>query len=215
MCGWILPREIFSSFHQLLPGLHGPWLKWPIVPVGWDGSWHNRPPCQRWDNCPLPTFRQQYCWLLPEQQGQEASGWSRLPGLRGVQSSGPVGTRCSPVCAGWNLAMKSGMVCVHSSGPVYWGADFWEWHVKIPLCRWGALQTPGVWAASSSKLAPREAGHPVPCNTCCSSLNGSVAIPMGYDRDKCQAVFNKETCTYTVLEKKNPLKNCTVTAWVL
>ncbi|XP_055444470.1 beta-microseminoprotein [Bubalus kerabau] len=42
-----------------------------------------------------------------------------------------------------------------------------------------------------------------------------VAIPMGYDRDKCQAVFNKETCTYTVLEKKNPLKNCTVTAWVL
>lgn len=38
---------------------------------------------------------------------------------------------------------------------------------------------------------------------------------MGYDRDKCQAVFNKETCTYTVLEKKNPSKTCAVEAWVL
>ena len=66
-----------------------------------------------------------------------------------------------------------------------------------------------------AQLAPREAGHPVPSNTCCSSVNASAAIPMGYDKDKCQAVFNKETCTYTVLEKKDPLKNCTVTAWVL
>lgn len=38
---------------------------------------------------------------------------------------------------------------------------------------------------------------------------------MGYDRDKCQAVFNKETCTYTVLEKENPSKTCAVEAWVL
>ena len=65
-----------------------------------------------------------------------------------------------------------------------------------------------------AQLAPREAGHPVPSNTC-SSLNDSAAIPMGYDRDKCQAVFNKETCTYTVLEKKNPSKTCAVEAWVL
>uniref|UniRef100_A0A4W2EQK4 Beta-microseminoprotein n=1 Tax=Bos indicus x Bos taurus TaxID=30522 RepID=A0A4W2EQK4_BOBOX len=58
------------------------------------------------------------------------------------------------------------------------------------------------------------------CESCHCSNDGieccnTAAIPMGYDRDKCQAVFNKETCTYTVLEKKDPLKNCTVTAWVL
>uniref|UniRef100_A0A8C6DZ24 Beta-microseminoprotein n=1 Tax=Moschus moschiferus TaxID=68415 RepID=A0A8C6DZ24_MOSMO len=46
---------------------------------------------------------------------------------------------------------------------------------------------------------------------CCNT----AAIPMDYDRDKCQAVLNKKTCTYTVLEKKNPLKTCTVKAWVL
>ncbi|XP_043332257.1 beta-microseminoprotein [Cervus elaphus] len=46
---------------------------------------------------------------------------------------------------------------------------------------------------------------------CCNT----AAIPTDYDRDKCQAVLNKKTCTYTVLEKKNPLKTCTVKAWVL
>ena len=34
-------------------------------------------------------------------------------------ASGPVGSCCGPVCAGWNLATMSGMVCVHSLGPIY------------------------------------------------------------------------------------------------
>ncbi|XP_057591809.1 beta-microseminoprotein isoform X2 [Hippopotamus amphibius kiboko] len=46
---------------------------------------------------------------------------------------------------------------------------------------------------------------------CCNT----AAIPMGYDTDKCQKIFNKETCTYKVVEKEDPEKTCDVSGWVV
>ncbi|ELV11879.1 beta-microseminoprotein isoform X1 [Tupaia chinensis] len=46
---------------------------------------------------------------------------------------------------------------------------------------------------------------------CCNT----VPIPVGYDEVKCQKIFNKETCSNTVVERKNPEKTCPVNGWVL
>ncbi|NXU55836.1 MSMB protein, partial [Turnix velox] len=45
---------------------------------------------------------------------------------------------------------------------------------------------------------------------CCSS----VAKPSIYDEEKCEELFNKETCTYKVVEKDDHSKECPVHGWV-
>ncbi|XP_007478123.1 beta-microseminoprotein J1-like [Monodelphis domestica] len=45
---------------------------------------------------------------------------------------------------------------------------------------------------------------------CCSL----VKKPFLYDKNKCQEVFHKENCTYTVVEKENPLKPCEVLGYI-
>ncbi|NXN59655.1 MSMB protein, partial [Rynchops niger] len=45
---------------------------------------------------------------------------------------------------------------------------------------------------------------------CCSSF----ATPVGYDSKKCVKIFNKETCTYKVVEKHDSSKECPVHGWV-
>lgn len=65
------------------------------------------------------------------------------------------------------------------------------------------------------RAGPGKAGHPIPSNSSYSCLNDSAAIPTGYDTNKCQKILNKKTCTYTVVEKKDPGKTCDVTGWVL
>ncbi|EPQ18236.1 Beta-microseminoprotein [Myotis brandtii] len=42
-----------------------------------------------------------------------------------------------------------------------------------------------------------------------------VAIPVGFSKMKCKKLFNEKTCTYTVVEKKNPKKTCPVQQWVM
>ncbi|XP_017508154.1 beta-microseminoprotein isoform X1 [Manis javanica] len=46
---------------------------------------------------------------------------------------------------------------------------------------------------------------------CCSM----VAAPNGYDPVKCQKIFIKETCTYKVVERTNPGRECFVSGWIL
>ncbi|KAF5921980.1 hypothetical protein HPG69_015430, partial [Diceros bicornis minor] len=53
------------------------------------------------------------------------------------------------------------------------------------------------------------------CNTLCFCLNDSVAVPVGYDKIKCQKIFNKETCSYKVVERENAEKICSVSGWML
>uniref|UniRef100_A0A663EPX1 Beta-microseminoprotein n=1 Tax=Aquila chrysaetos chrysaetos TaxID=223781 RepID=A0A663EPX1_AQUCH len=36
----------------------------------------------------------------------------------------------------------------------------------------------------------------------------------GYDEEKCISIFNKETCTYKVVEKDDHSKECPVHTWV-
>ncbi|TEA39127.1 hypothetical protein DBR06_SOUSAS13510036, partial [Sousa chinensis] len=43
----------------------------------------------------------------------------------------------------------------------------------------------------------------------------SAAVPVDYDTNKCQIIFNKETCTYAVVEQEDPEKTCAVSGWVL
>ncbi|NXH75002.1 MSMB protein, partial [Hydrobates tethys] len=45
---------------------------------------------------------------------------------------------------------------------------------------------------------------------CCSSF----ATPVDYDKKKCVSIFNKETCTYKVVEKDDHSKECPVHGWV-
>ncbi|KAM6390378.1 beta-microseminoprotein-like [Pluvialis apricaria] len=45
---------------------------------------------------------------------------------------------------------------------------------------------------------------------CCTSF----ATPVGYDQEKCISIFNKETCTYKVVEKDDHSKECPVHGWV-
>ncbi|KFO04727.1 Beta-microseminoprotein, partial [Balearica regulorum gibbericeps] len=46
--------------------------------------------------------------------------------------------------------------------------------------------------------------------SCCSSF----ATPVGYDKEKCISIFNKEECTYKVVEKDDHSKECPVHEWV-
>lgn len=62
---------------------------------------------------------------------------------------------------------------------------------------------------------PEEAGYPISSNRPCFCLNDSAAIPMNYDKIKCQKIFNKKTCSYTVVERKDPGKTCFVGGWGL
>ncbi|NXI37691.1 MSMB protein, partial [Galbula dea] len=57
------------------------------------------------------------------------------------------------------------------------------------------------------------------CYDCSCSKDGiecctSFATPVGYDREKCISIFNKETCIYRVLEKDDFSKECPVHSWV-
>ncbi|NWQ98106.1 MSMB protein, partial [Burhinus bistriatus] len=57
------------------------------------------------------------------------------------------------------------------------------------------------------------------CNDCSCSRDGircctSFATPASYDEEKCISIFNKETCTYKVVEKDDHSKECPVHAWV-
>lgn len=45
--------------------------------------------------------------------------------------------------------------------------------------------------------------------SCCNT----AAIPTGYDTNKCQKILNKKTCTYTVVEKKDPGKDSNESQW--
>ncbi|NWY49715.1 MSMB protein, partial [Chionis minor] len=57
------------------------------------------------------------------------------------------------------------------------------------------------------------------CNDCSCSRSGmrcctSFITPSDYDEEKCVSIFNKETCTYKVVEKNDHSKECPVHAWV-
>ncbi|NXN74253.1 MSMB protein, partial [Himantopus himantopus] len=57
------------------------------------------------------------------------------------------------------------------------------------------------------------------CNDCSCSRGGircctSFAKPVGYDTEKCVSIFNKDTCTYKVVEKDDHSKECPVHGWV-
>ncbi|NXG69963.1 MSMB protein, partial [Baryphthengus martii] len=46
--------------------------------------------------------------------------------------------------------------------------------------------------------------------SCCTSF----ATPADYDKEKCMSIFNKEICTYKVVEKNDHSKECPVKGWV-
>ncbi|OCT71848.1 hypothetical protein XELAEV_18034825mg [Xenopus laevis] len=58
------------------------------------------------------------------------------------------------------------------------------------------------------------------CMDCSCGLDGSMECcqsyktPVQYDKEKCTAVFNKKTCSYQVVEKKNRSRECDVFAMV-
>ncbi|XP_038264163.1 beta-microseminoprotein-like isoform X1 [Dermochelys coriacea] len=57
------------------------------------------------------------------------------------------------------------------------------------------------------------------CNRCYCSPNGIRCCsiyhsPSGYDREKCESIFNMDTCSYSVVEKADPSKACEVHSWV-
>ncbi|NWI19834.1 MSMB protein, partial [Crypturellus soui] len=45
---------------------------------------------------------------------------------------------------------------------------------------------------------------------CCSSY----ATPVDFDREKCERIFQKKTCSYKVVKKDDHTKECPVFAWV-
>ncbi|NXL42824.1 MSMB protein, partial [Podilymbus podiceps] len=45
---------------------------------------------------------------------------------------------------------------------------------------------------------------------CCSSF----VTPVGYDEEKCVSIFNKETCSYKVVEKDDHSEECPIHEWV-
>ncbi|XP_036317186.1 beta-microseminoprotein isoform X2 [Pipistrellus kuhlii] len=53
------------------------------------------------------------------------------------------------------------------------------------------------------------------CNPAGISCCNIAAVPVGYNELKCNKLFNPKTCTYTVVEKKNPKKFCDVQQWVM
>ncbi|XP_002936005.1 beta-microseminoprotein isoform X5 [Xenopus tropicalis] len=58
------------------------------------------------------------------------------------------------------------------------------------------------------------------CQDCTCSMDGSLeccqayGTPVDYDKEKCEAIFNKEACLYNVVEKKDHSKECEVYAMV-
>ncbi|KFV99083.1 PREDICTED: beta-microseminoprotein J1-like, partial [Eurypyga helias] len=57
------------------------------------------------------------------------------------------------------------------------------------------------------------------CYDCSCSRRGiaccaSFGTPVGYDKEKCYRIFNKETCTFKVVEKDDHSKECQVHEWV-
>ncbi|XP_073934024.1 beta-microseminoprotein [Castor canadensis] len=46
---------------------------------------------------------------------------------------------------------------------------------------------------------------------CCSKL----PIPVSYDKRKCQKIFNRKNCTYSVVERDDPRKKCVVLSWIV
>nr|XP_009505894.1 PREDICTED: beta-microseminoprotein-like [Phalacrocorax carbo] len=57
------------------------------------------------------------------------------------------------------------------------------------------------------------------CYDCSCSRDGidccaSFGTPVGFDEKKCEKIFNKETCTYKVVEKDDPSKECPFNAVV-
>ncbi|XP_005048689.1 PREDICTED: beta-microseminoprotein-like [Ficedula albicollis] len=57
------------------------------------------------------------------------------------------------------------------------------------------------------------------CNNCYCSATGidccnSYITPADYDEEKCESIFNKETCSYKVVEKDDHSKECPVHGWV-
>ncbi|XP_028012661.2 beta-microseminoprotein [Eptesicus fuscus] len=53
------------------------------------------------------------------------------------------------------------------------------------------------------------------CNPTGIDCCNTVAVPVGFNKEECKKLFNKETCTYAVVEKKNPEKNCPVQQWLM
>ncbi|XP_030060759.1 beta-microseminoprotein A1 [Microcaecilia unicolor] len=58
------------------------------------------------------------------------------------------------------------------------------------------------------------------CMDCSCGTDGSVscctnfATPVGYDEDNCEAFFDENSCSYTVVKKDDPKETCEVTAYV-
>ncbi|XP_053805777.1 beta-microseminoprotein-like [Vidua chalybeata] len=57
------------------------------------------------------------------------------------------------------------------------------------------------------------------CNDCSCSKTGigcctSYMRPVDYDEEKCESIFNEETCSYKVVEKDDHSKECPVHSWV-
>ncbi|NXC66983.1 MSMB protein, partial [Anhinga anhinga] len=51
------------------------------------------------------------------------------------------------------------------------------------------------------------------CYDCSCSRKGigccaGFGTPVGFNEEKCEKVFNKKTCTYKVVEKEDPSKEC-------
>ncbi|OCT71852.1 beta-microseminoprotein [Xenopus laevis] len=59
------------------------------------------------------------------------------------------------------------------------------------------------------------------CKDCDCFKDGSMqccdvsGTPVEYDKEKCEAIFNKQTCSYSVVEKKDRSKECEIYAMVL
>ncbi|KAE8590997.1 hypothetical protein XENTR_v10018271 [Xenopus tropicalis] len=58
------------------------------------------------------------------------------------------------------------------------------------------------------------------CMDCSCDMDGSMeccqgyGTPVAYDKENCISVFNKKTCSFRVVEKKNRSKECEVFAMV-
>nr|XP_006118216.1 beta-microseminoprotein-like [Pelodiscus sinensis] len=56
------------------------------------------------------------------------------------------------------------------------------------------------------------------CHRCYCSQNGIRCCsvfhsPREFDEEKCESIFSKETCTFTVVEKADHSKTCIVQGW--
>nr|XP_033799612.1 beta-microseminoprotein [Geotrypetes seraphini] len=46
--------------------------------------------------------------------------------------------------------------------------------------------------------------------TCCFNIPN----PVGYDKENCESIFNKDSCSFTVVKKDNPKEHCKVTSYI-